>query len=148
MDKLTQLSFLLNRRLDEADTPLQKFIIARDQAYFKTAFFSGHRPGDLGQVKVPEIWRFPNDDGFLFNHIWGKSLRDGDHNVFGIRRNPQMTMCPIRGIGHYLDVARQVKVDLTRGYLFRRTTPKGGTKVRARGYIRTINTGLEQKTPF
>ena len=60
VDKLTQLSLFLDRQLGEADTPLQKFIIARDQAYFKTACFSG----DLGQVKVPEILRFPNDDGF------------------------------------------------------------------------------------
>ena len=108
MDKLTQLSPFLDRQLGEADTPLQKFIIARDQAYFKTAFFSGDWPGGLGQLKVPEILLFPNDDGFSFNHIWGKTLRDGDHNVFG----------------HYLDVARQI--DLTRGYLFRPTTPKGG----------------------
>ena len=72
MDKLTQLSLFLDRKLGETDTPLQKFIIARDQAYSKTAFFCGDRPGDLGQVKVPEILRFPND-GFLFNHIWGKN---------------------------------------------------------------------------
>ena len=66
--------------------------------YFKTVFFSGDRPGDLGQVKVAEILRFPNDDGFLFTHIWGKTLRDGDQIVFGIRRNPQSVICPIRGI--------------------------------------------------
>ena len=89
VDKLTQLSLFLERRLAQCITPLQSFIIARGQAYFKTAFFSGDRPGDLGQVKVAEILHFPNGDGFLFNHIWGKTLRDGDQNVFGIRRNPQ-----------------------------------------------------------
>ena len=69
--KLTQLSLHLQRKLDSPGIPsLQKFILAHDQAYFKTAFFSGDRPGDLSQVKVPEILRFPNDDGFLFNHIW------------------------------------------------------------------------------
>ncbi|RUA05683.1 MAG: hypothetical protein DSY43_04120 [Gammaproteobacteria bacterium] len=78
--------------MENAPTPTQRFIIARDQAYFKTAFFSGDRPGDLGQIKVPEILRFPNDDGFLFSHVWGKTLRDGDENVFGIRRNPQTTI--------------------------------------------------------
>lgn len=87
--KLTQLSLHLQRKLDNPGiSSLQKFVIARDQAYFKTAFFSGDKPGDLSHVKVPEILRFPNDDGFLFNHIWGKTLRDGDQNVFGIRRNP------------------------------------------------------------
>ena len=88
---------------------------------YKSLLLLGIRPGDLSQVKVPEILRFPNDDGFLFNHIWGKTVRDG-----GIRRNPQMTICPIRGVEHYLDVARQIKVDLTRGYSFCPTTPKGG----------------------
>jgi len=77
-------------------------------------------------VKVPEILRFPNNNGFLFNHVWGKALREGDENVIGIRRNPQTTICPIRGIERYLDVAREIHVDRTRGYLFRPTTPNGG----------------------
>ena len=97
--------------------------MARDQAYFKCVFFSG---GDLGRVKVPEILRFPNDDGFLFNHVWGKTLRDGDENVFGIRRNPQLAICPIKGIEQYMAVARDLRIDLTSGYLFRPTNPQGG----------------------
>ena len=103
-------------------------MIARDQAYFKLAFFSGDRPGDLGQVKVPEILRFPNDDGFLFNHIWGKTLRDGDDNVFGVRRNAQAGIFPIRGIERYIEVTRDIRVDLTCVYLFRPTTPDCGIK--------------------
>ena len=120
------LSLHLQIELEKSTSAIQRFIIVRDQAYFKTAFFSGDRPGDLGQVKVPEILRFPNNDGFLFNHVWGKTLREGSENVFGIRRNPQTTICPIKGTEQYLDVARQIRVDLTRGYLFRPTTPNGG----------------------
>ena len=88
MDKLTHLSRYLKGELTRARTKLDRFIIARDQAHFKLAFFSGDRPGDLGQVKVLEILRFANDDGLLFKHVWGKTLRDGDSNVFGVRRNP------------------------------------------------------------
>ena len=99
VDKLTQLSLHLDQKLASDNlSPTQRFIVARDQAYFKCVFFIGDRPGDLGRVKVPEILRFPNDDGFLFNHVWGKTLRDGDENVFGIRRNPQLAICPIKGI--------------------------------------------------
>ena len=58
MDKLTHLSKYLEGELTRAKTKLDRFIIARDRAYFKLAFFSGDRPGDLGQVKVPEILRF------------------------------------------------------------------------------------------
>ena len=127
VDKLTQLSLHLQTKLTtEALSPMQRFIVARDQAYFKCAFFSGDRPADLGRVKVQEILRFPNDDGLLFNHVWGKTLRDGDENVFGIRRNPQVVICPIKGIEDYIAVTRRLKIDLTTGYLFRPTNPEGG----------------------
>ena len=64
-----ELEDFLSALAESTNKPLQCFIIARDQAYFKTAFFSGDRPGDLGQVKVVEILCFPNDDGFLVNHV-------------------------------------------------------------------------------
>ena len=113
VDKLTRLAEHLQRSMGNAKSNIERFIVARDQAYFKTVFFSGDQPGDLGQVKTPEILRFPNDDGFLFNHICGKTLRDSDQNVFGIRRNPQTAICPIRGIELYMDVARQIGINLT-----------------------------------
>lgn len=70
--------------------------------------------------------RFPNDDGLLLNHVWEKTIRDGDVNVFGVRHNPQTAICPIRCIERYLDIARQLGLDLPRGYLFRPTTPDRG----------------------
>lgn len=126
MDKLSHLTAHIDRNLQSMTiTPMQRFILPRDQAYFKAVFFSGDRPGDMGQVKVPEILRFLNDDGFLFNHVWGKTLRDGDSNVFGIKRNPQSRICPVQGIEQYMEVAQQLRIDLTRRYLFRTTTPQG-----------------------
>ena len=101
--------------------------MAGDQAYFKAVFFSGDRPGDIGQVKVPEILRFPNDDSFLFNDVWGRTLRDGDSNVFGIRRNPQPTNCPDLGIERYMVVVQQLLGNLTKDYLFRPTSHQGDT---------------------
>ena len=126
VDKLTRLAEHLQRSLGNAKSNIERFIVARDQAYFKAVFFSGDWLGDVGQVKTPEILRFPNDDGFLFNHIWGKTLRDGDQNVFGIRRNPQTAICPIRGIELYMGVARQIGINLTTSYLFRPTTTDSG----------------------
>jgi len=125
VDKLTQIALHLEKKFTlEELTPMQRFIIARDQAHFKCFFFSGDRPGDLGRVKVPEVLHFPNDDGFFFNQIWGKVLRDGDKNVFDTRRNSQVVICPIKGIEGYLAVARQLQIHLTKGYLFRPTNPK------------------------
>ena len=148
VDKLAQLCLHLEAKLKHTERALDRFLIARDQAYFKLAFFSGDRPGDLGQVKVPEILRFPNNDGFLFNHIWGKTLRDGDQNVFGVRRNPQLDICPITGIERYMEVARDVKIDLSSGYLFRPATPdlrvtdapltSSAAEARLKGYLKEM----------
>ena len=149
VDKLAQLADHIDKSLQSSNiSPTQRFILARDQAYFKAVFFSGDRPGDMGQVKVPELLRFPNDDGFLFNHVWGKTLRDGDSNVFGIKRNPQTRICPVQGIEYYMTVAQYLRIDLTRGYLFRPTTPEGGildapfsssaAEVRLKGYLQEM----------
>ena len=55
LDKSTQLAQHFDRALASSVTGVQRFLLARDQAYFKAAFFSGDRPGDMGQVQVPGI---------------------------------------------------------------------------------------------
>ncbi|KAK3708822.1 hypothetical protein QZH41_007174 [Actinostola sp. cb2023] len=78
IDKLVQLTTHIEAGLQSSSlSPTQRFILARDQAYFKAVFFSGDRPGDMGQVKVPEMLRFPNNDGLLFNHVLGENLKGG-----------------------------------------------------------------------
>jgi len=101
------------------------FVLMRDQAFLKTLFFSGDRAGDLGQVKTPEILRFPDGDGLLFNHIWGKTLRDGSSNLFGIRRSKYPDICPVRAIDLYVAFAKRIGIDLTGGFLFRPTSSDG-----------------------
>ena len=85
-DKLLLLSDQLKRRLALPTlNASEQFVTARDQAFFKTLFYSGNRAGDLGQVKTAEITRFPDYNGFLLNPIWGETLWDGASNLFGLR---------------------------------------------------------------
>ena len=65
--------------------PHQVFLVARDQAFFKALFVSGDRAADLALVKTQEILRFPDNSGFLFIHLWSKSLRQRDQNAFALR---------------------------------------------------------------
>jgi integrase len=126
VDKLARLVDHIDGRLEAARSdPLQTYILVRDQAYFKTLFFSGDRPGDLGVVRTNEILRFPNDDGLLFNHTWGKTLRGGKSNLFGIKRCVNTKICPVAAIERYMAVSRAMQVDLTEGFLFRPTTTQG-----------------------
>ena len=73
-------------------------MIARDQAFFKVLFFSGDRAADLALVKTQEILRFPGNTGFLFNHLWSKTKvirRQGDQNVFALKRAVNKFICPV-----------------------------------------------------
>ena len=125
-DKLLLLSRHIKKRLLLSSlSPTEMFVTARDQAFFQALFFSGDRGGDLGQVKTSDIARFPDDNGFLFNHIWGKTLRDGACHPFGMRRHPNPALCPIKGIETYVSIARELGISLSPGYLFRATNHQG-----------------------
>ena len=76
-------------------------------------------------MKTSELARFPDDNGFLFNHVWGKTLRDGASNLFGVRRHLNPTLCPIRAIETYVAIARELGISLSCGYLFRSTNHQG-----------------------
>ena len=91
----------------------------------KALFFSGDRSSELGMVKTEEILRFPQDDGLLFNHAWGKTLRDCAPNVFEIRRHLNPELCPVEAIETYVAEASELRVPVTDGYLFRSTSPQG-----------------------
>ena len=57
--------------------------------------------------------------------IWGKTLRDGASNLFGMRRHPNPTLCPIGAIETYVAIARELGISLSCGYLFRSTNHQG-----------------------
>ena len=94
------------------------FIYARDLAYFKLHFFSRDRPSDLSHILTEEIMRFPQDKGLLFNHVFGKTLRSGDSNIFGMHRHLNVTLSPVKGIDDYMAVSHALGISLTSGYLF------------------------------
>ena len=76
---------------------IQIFIYARDQALFKALFFAGDRATDMLQIKESDVLRFPDNSGFLFYHIWTKTSRSGDANVFAFKRGSNRLICPVRG---------------------------------------------------
>lgn len=98
LSKLLLLARYMNRKIEERSVnPSGLFILARDKAFFKASFSSGDRGSDLGMVRTEDILRFPQDEGLLFNHVWGKTLRDGASSAFGIWRHPNPDLCPVKG---------------------------------------------------
>lgn len=124
--KLSLLSRHITKKMVEPGlSAASLFLYARDDAVFKCLFFSGDRANNLTLVKSQEILRLPNDNGFLFDQIWGKSLRDGSSNVFGIRCHTDASLCPIAAIERYFSIASMLGVDLSLGFLFRPLSPVG-----------------------
>ena len=117
--------FVHSKLVDMPSNPADIFVFARDQAYFKVLFYSGDRGGDIIHVKSSEILRFPDNSGLLFNHLWTKSLRNGDRNVFAFRRGKNPTSCPVTGLEMYLKVVSALGIDISKGYLFRALTKQG-----------------------
>ena len=94
------------------------FVYARNQAVFKALFFAGDRAADSPQVKVSDILRFPDNSGFLFSHVWTKSLSSGDANVFALKRGSNKSVCPLRGLEMYLSIFKLLGVKLVPGFIF------------------------------
>lgn len=147
-DKLVRLADHIDLKLQAINNDAATiYILVRDQAFFKTLLFSGDRPGDLSQVKTQEILRFPNDDGLLFNHTWGKTLRGGSSNLFGIKRCQNTKICAVAAIERYISTSRSLRIDLSEGFLFRPTSKSGGiinTPVSSESMGNRLNLYLKQ----
>ena len=76
-------------------------------------------------LKAIDILRFPDNLGFLINHIWTKSLRSGDAHVFAFRRGENAVTCPVKGLEMYFNICWLLRIELQPGYLFRSVMQEG-----------------------
>ncbi|XP_035680832.1 uncharacterized protein LOC118418849 [Branchiostoma floridae] len=119
-DKLEALCTHIAVKLRDPKTKESKlFTLARDQAFFKAMFFGADRAADLGRCKSEELAWLPEGEGILFNHTFGKTLRDGTANTFPILANENSAICPVRGLQAYFTMATALGINLSKGYLFR-----------------------------
>ena len=116
---------ILRRLKDPKSSPIQIYLYARDQAFFKTQFFAGDRAGDLSRTKTKELLYFPGKEGILFNNSLTKSLRDGTANVFALKRYKDPALCPITAIETYIKLCDLLNVPVRDGLLFRATNRTG-----------------------
>lgn len=120
VEKLGLIAMYIARHMDRDDlSPRSRFILARDQAFFKLLFFAGDRAHDLGLMLSQEVKCIPNGKGFLIKHTWGKTCSVRKTNTFTIYKCQNLNICPVHGLHIYFSNAKELGVDLTVGYLFR-----------------------------
>ena len=81
-------------------------------------FYSGDRASDLGRVYTKEVLLLPEDQGLLFHHTFGKTLRGKDSkNQFAVKRCPQDTVvCPVVNLTTYVKIADLMNINLREGF--------------------------------
>ena len=99
---------------------LGRLLILRDQALLLSEYHTSTRSSQLGETKFEGILRLPGNRGFIFDYVWGKTLRTGQHYAFGVPRRPEnWLLCPVRALDRYVGAMRAAGW-LTRGFVFRR----------------------------
>ena len=99
----------------------ERYVMLRDQAWFKLQFFAGDRAGDLANLVTQEVKWLKDYSGFVFNHTFGKTLRGAKRrsNMFVVKRCAEEDICPVLGLQQFVAGCRDMGVDLCYGYLFR-----------------------------
>ena len=125
-DKLKRLClYLRDRTFAGQISPTQRYLFARDLAFFCLDFFAGDRASDLGRIFTREIVALPDGDGFLFHHTFGETLRGKDANTFMIKKCRDPVFCPVANLRLYVNLCDLMSIDLRDGHLFRSTNKKG-----------------------
>ena len=102
VDKLSKLcSYLRNLVFAKDATSIQRFMYARDLAFFCVDFYAGDRASDLGRVYTKETF-FEDGNVIWFRHTFGKTLRGGGDalnvNRFPISRCQDPVICPVSNL--------------------------------------------------
>lgn len=126
LDKLSLLCTHLRSLMRASGvTPIELYILSRDMAFFSIDFFSGDRASDLGRVKSVDVLAKYDGNSFVFNQVFGKTLRGNNSNVFAIQKVKNSPVCPVANLRIYLALACKLGVDLKTGFLFRSTNRQG-----------------------
>ena len=120
LDKLRKISEFIDQKLIGDNSGLgNRFILLRDQSFFKLQFFAGDRAHDLSLCLAQEVKKLPHNQGLVFCHTVGKTLGNGKTNQFVIAPVTDKTVCPVNGLYRYVTGAKGMDIELNFGYLFR-----------------------------
>ncbi|KAI8482941.1 hypothetical protein Bbelb_393590 [Branchiostoma belcheri] len=121
LSKIVKVCEHIAGKIQSEKSASRLFTLARDQAIFKAAFFSGDRIADLMRVRTSDVCRLQSG-ALLMNHVWGKTLRDGRSNVFTLEKTGDSSTCPVVAIDWYVAISKYLSISLDGGFLFRSTS--------------------------
>ena len=103
----------------------QRFVILRDRAFFTLQFFAGDRANDLSFLAGQSIKVLPEGSGLYLQLTYGKQWKGDYHNDFIVTSQKDQLVCPVTALRNYVDWARFLGADLSKGYVFRLVSRSG-----------------------
>ena len=125
-DKFLALCNSIKASLLQQDiSPTTRYMYARDLAFSCLDFYSGDRASDLGRLKTSDVVCLPDQEGFLFGHTFGKTLRGKHTHKFAVKPSSSPSSYPVANLKLYVLLCDRTRINLRQGFLFRTTDPKG-----------------------
>eukprot|EP00752_Nemacystus_decipiens_P005329 g4833.t1 len=145
-DTLGALLAHMRLRAQAAESVRERIVLTRDVALFSLAMYSMRRGSDLSFTLAAQILRLPDARGFIFNFLFGKTLRASSEAVVVLATGDPDT-CPVRGVSEYISAAQAIGWDLSSGYLF--STPKqdgtrGTSRLLAKDMTKALQSHLQE----
>ena len=126
-DKYKKLVYHLRQLLSGNNiSSSERYIYARDLAFFSLDFFSGDRASDLGRIKTVDVLRHRDGSSLLFHQRVGKTLRGKTSRAFAVKQTVNPAICSLRNLQFFVELCNSMRLDLSVGFLFRPTSKKGG----------------------
>ena len=126
-DKYKKLVYHLRQLLlGNNISPSERYIYARDLAFFSLDFFSGDRASDLGRIKTVDVLKHPDGSSLLFHQRVDKTLRGKISRAFAFKQTAYPAICPVRNLQFFVELCNSMRLDLSAGFLFLPTSKKGG----------------------
>ncbi|XP_045197171.2 uncharacterized protein LOC123551928 [Mercenaria mercenaria] len=128
MSKLRSIARYIDMQLARSDiTSRERYVLLRDQAWFKLQFFAGDRAGDLSFLLSQQVRSLSDGSGLTVTHTFGKTLRGnrGKVNEFVVPKCADTLICPVNGLNTYVASSKAMGVNLTLGYMFRIVSDSG-----------------------
>lgn len=145
-DTVADLLRHMRLRAQAAESVRDRIVLTRDVALFALSFYSMRRGFDLSFTISAQILRLPQLKGFVFNFLFGKTLRASRDAVVVLAAEDK-DVCAVRAVSEYIRAAEDIGWYLSSGHLFSDPAPdgrQGSSKLTPRNMTSALQSHLRE----
>ena len=113
--QLRELVRNMRRRAQTLPTAAERFAMIRDVAIFCVAFHTMKRGFELSVAVASQVLQMSGGEGFIFNFLFGKTLRNSSQAVVGKKNLDCREICAVAAMVEYQQAAESMQWSLAEG---------------------------------